>query len=263
MGTSGPSSRISTRLFLNHKACTPTSDQSRLHTREDTMFMFLFLLLIQITTVVSNTEKAIFVAPQSSQAPPGHPSLEDFKLETLSLQQLSLRTYIQPEFPTSSSPRGQESWFLLDGLNDGQRYEVRICWAATVGLALPPMDPPSNLTPHRNLPLFVSILMNFPPSSATLNFSLLLRGFLGLLRQIHPIRQDQAPKGRVANILLKAFHQRYFYTSMLQLITIPQIRLSSSIRHQFTLMSSSTRFCTTSCLLLYCPPRGTLSSLPF
>lgn len=32
----------------------------------------------------------------------------------------------------SAGGKGTESWFLLEGLVPGQRYEVRVCWVATV-----------------------------------------------------------------------------------------------------------------------------------
>ncbi|TVY54592.1 hypothetical protein LSUE1_G008676 [Lachnellula suecica] len=94
--------------------------------------MWHFLLLaLQIYTVSANTEKAIFLGPSSLQIPVEHPTLEDLKLEALSPQHWSLRTHIRAEFPTNSSKHGQASWYLLHGLEEGRRYEARICWAAT------------------------------------------------------------------------------------------------------------------------------------
>jgi hypothetical protein len=96
----------------------------------------LVLLLMQAYTVLCNTEKTIFLAPNQVQIPVEHPTLEDLQLDALSPEHWSLRTYIRAEFPTDSSRRGQASWYLLHGLQEGQRYEVRICWAATVRLIL-------------------------------------------------------------------------------------------------------------------------------
>lgn len=95
------------------------------------MLHSLFLLL-QIYSVSANTEKVIFLGPSSLQVPVEHPTLEDLKLEALSPHHWSLRTHIRAEFPTNSSKYGQSSWYLLHGLEEGKRYEVRICWAATV-----------------------------------------------------------------------------------------------------------------------------------
>jgi len=41
------------------------------------------------------------------------------------------RRTILVQFPSEISPRGNDVWFLLDDLEPGARYEVRICWAAT------------------------------------------------------------------------------------------------------------------------------------
>jgi len=57
--------------------------------------------------------------------------LEDLELEVLSPQHSAVRTQLPAEFPSNSSTKGTESWFLLEGLGEGQRYEIRICWAAT------------------------------------------------------------------------------------------------------------------------------------
>jgi hypothetical protein len=96
----------------------------------------LILLFLQARVVLCNTEKTIFLGPSPVQVPVEHPTLADLQLEALSPQQWSLRTHIQTEFPTNSSNYGQASWYLLQGLQESQRYEVRICWAATVRLTL-------------------------------------------------------------------------------------------------------------------------------
>ncbi|TVY35878.1 hypothetical protein LSUB1_G004415 [Lachnellula subtilissima] len=88
-------------------------------------------LLLQVCTVFANTEKVIFLGPSSLQVPVEHPTLEDLNLEPLSPQHWTLRTHIRAEFPTDSSKHGLASWYLLHRLEEGRRYEVRICWAAT------------------------------------------------------------------------------------------------------------------------------------
>jgi hypothetical protein len=95
--------------------------------------MWSFLLFaLQVCSVLANTEKTIFLGPSSLQIPVEHPTLDDLQLEALSPQLWSLRTHIRAEFPTNSSKYGQASWYLLHRLEEGKRYEVRICWAATV-----------------------------------------------------------------------------------------------------------------------------------
>ncbi|CAD6443292.1 2e425200-ef6e-47ec-ade5-0f5dbdc5d652 [Sclerotinia trifoliorum] len=91
----------------------------------------LLLLTSQIQQASANTEKAIFLGPSALQIPAAHPTLSDLHLSALSPQHHILRTHIDAEFPTSNSKYGQSSWYLLQGLEEGQRYEVRVCWAAT------------------------------------------------------------------------------------------------------------------------------------
>ncbi|RDW83136.1 hypothetical protein BP5796_04627 [Coleophoma crateriformis] len=95
------------------------------------MILYLCLLLLQVWHAVANTEKTIFLGPRSSEIPSQHPTLEDLQLEALSPRQWSLRTHLKAEFASSDSEYGPASWLLLHGLREGQRYEVRICWAAT------------------------------------------------------------------------------------------------------------------------------------
>lgn len=93
-----------------------------------------FALICKLGPVYANTEKVIFVGPEALQVPAEHPTIEDLQLQALSPQHWSLRTHIQAEFPTKTAYLGQASWVLLHGLQEGQRYEVRICWAAIVSL---------------------------------------------------------------------------------------------------------------------------------
>lgn len=85
-----------------------------------------------IFLVHGNVEKTIFLAPEAIQIPPQHPNLEDLNLEVLSPSKSQLRRQLPAAFPTPTNPKGLEAWFLLDRLTQHQRYEVRICWAATV-----------------------------------------------------------------------------------------------------------------------------------
>lgn len=94
--------------------------------------LLIWCFLLQSFSVLANTEKTIFLGPARLEVPLEHPTLEDLQLEALSPQDWSVRTHIRAEFPTDSSKYGQASWYLLHGLEEGQRYEVRICWAATV-----------------------------------------------------------------------------------------------------------------------------------
>ncbi|KAL2041845.1 hypothetical protein N7G274_005629 [Stereocaulon virgatum] len=86
-----------------------------------------------IIPALGNVEKTIFLAPEAIHIPQQHPHLGDLKLEVLSPWNPTLRRQLPAAFTKSDLDKGKEAWFVLDGLTPQQRYEVRICWAATVG----------------------------------------------------------------------------------------------------------------------------------
>ena len=93
----------------------------------------LLLCVAQLWTVNANVEKTIFLGPQPVALPNVHPSLDDLALPSLTpVGRSVLETQLAVQFPTAAAPRGVESWYLLKGLESGRRYEVRICWPATV-----------------------------------------------------------------------------------------------------------------------------------
>jgi len=112
----------------------------------------LFTFILWFINVSANVEKVIFSAPDA-QPKPQDASIDNLLLTPLSESYPSVRTYINASFPTNTSVKGTESWFLLDGLIPRRRYEVRICWLATVCLAprfplqtcliIPPKQPTS------------------------------------------------------------------------------------------------------------------------
>lgn len=91
-------------------------------------------LLLPLFTAVAqaNVEKTIFLAPAPATIPSDEPDLDDLGLERLSPQTPVVRTRLNASFPTTEAPDGTDSWFFLENLNPGQRYEVRVCWLATV-----------------------------------------------------------------------------------------------------------------------------------
>ena len=95
-------------------------------------------LLLCSRPAFANVEKTVFIAPPSIHVPTDHPNLDDLQLDVFSPLQSSLRLHLDAAFPSKESPKGVESWYLLDKLNQGQRYEVRICWAATVSQTVRP-----------------------------------------------------------------------------------------------------------------------------
>ncbi|KAJ5542401.1 hypothetical protein N7535_004821 [Penicillium sp. DV-2018c] len=90
-----------------------------------------FVFSVLTSVVQANVEKTIFLAPEPATIPSGGPDLDDLGLERLSPERPVVRTRLNASFPTTDAPRGSESWFFLENLNPGQRYEVRVCWLAT------------------------------------------------------------------------------------------------------------------------------------
>lgn len=85
-----------------------------------------------VGSVLANTEKTIFRAPAAANIPRAHPTLETLQIDTLTPESWTLRTHLGAEFPSESSRFGKSTWLILDQLTERQRYEVRVCWAATV-----------------------------------------------------------------------------------------------------------------------------------
>ena len=96
----------------------------------------LLCIVSQAGTVNANVEKTIFLGPSPVTIPDVHPSLEDLRLYSLSSLESILPTRISVQFPTDIKPHGLEYWYLLNSLEEGRRYEVRICWPATVSRLL-------------------------------------------------------------------------------------------------------------------------------
>ncbi|KAL8397332.1 hypothetical protein RB594_004162 [Gaeumannomyces avenae] len=96
----------------------------------------LSLLLGALTLArqaAANVEKTIFLGPETINVPQQGPTFDSLRLDVLSpAADLTVRTHLQAEFPNGTSgSRGRATWLLLDDLTPGQRYEVRVCWAAT------------------------------------------------------------------------------------------------------------------------------------
>jgi hypothetical protein len=97
----------------------------------------LCIVVTQAWTLRANVEKTVFLAPSPVTLPHEPPSLDTLRLDVLDPADLSiLATSLPVQFPSSSAPRGLESWYLLRALDGSRRYEVRICWPATVSLPM-------------------------------------------------------------------------------------------------------------------------------
>jgi len=92
----------------------------------------LLFLGFSVQGIFGNVEKAIFIAPNAITIPSQSPSFDSLQLQSLSPTNSTVRTELQAKFPSETSPSGSTSWFILQQLAEGQRYEVRVCWAATV-----------------------------------------------------------------------------------------------------------------------------------
>lgn len=94
----------------------------------------LLCVVTQAWTATANVEKTIFLGPSAATLPHVRPSLDTLRLQSLSPAEPVLATHLSVHFPSASAPHGVESWYLLHQLEEGRRYEVRICWPATVSL---------------------------------------------------------------------------------------------------------------------------------
>jgi len=80
--------------------------------------------VLSLTCVSANTEKVIFIAPPA----PLEPLESHIALETLSPTRPAVRRIeVQLSFD-----RPTETFFALESLDIGRKYEVRVCWPASV-----------------------------------------------------------------------------------------------------------------------------------
>ncbi|PCH04562.1 Hypothetical protein PENO1_026800 [Penicillium occitanis (nom. inval.)] len=83
----------------------------------------LISILLFIQHATANVEKTIFVAPLPWTIPAENAAIDDLGLDRLSPADYMLRTNLNASFPTDGKPYGTESWFYLEDLTPGQRYE--------------------------------------------------------------------------------------------------------------------------------------------
>lgn len=101
--------------------------------------------------VYGNVEKIIFSAPESLIIPQVQPNLDQLKLDTLTPSKSTLRRQLEAAFPTSTDPEGPATWYLLGSLVDKRRYEIRVCWLATVRDTLPHQKHGVHVTMKRSI----------------------------------------------------------------------------------------------------------------
>ena len=96
------------------------------------LVIYLLHLLIPPLLVLANTEKLIFLTPRSRPSQEALNLFENPQIPRLSKTHSSVRDQLPVEFATKENPLGNQFWYLLEGLDEGRRYEVRVCWTATV-----------------------------------------------------------------------------------------------------------------------------------
>lgn len=94
-------------------------------------FLVCLGLLWRTIPAWGNVEKTIFLAP-SLVPTKAHYSLAALNLDVLSPSKKAIRRRLPASFANLTNPQGSTTWFLLENLVSQQRYEVRVCWAATV-----------------------------------------------------------------------------------------------------------------------------------
>ncbi|RAH50852.1 uncharacterized protein BO95DRAFT_438111 [Aspergillus brunneoviolaceus CBS 621.78] len=94
------------------------------------LILLLTTLLLLTRRTSANVEKTIFLGPAPSLIPTLTPPIDDLGLPRLSPSYFHHRTKLNASFPSPDSA-GTDSWFFLEHLIPGKRYEVRICWLAT------------------------------------------------------------------------------------------------------------------------------------
>ncbi|KAK2800765.1 hypothetical protein FQN51_005905 [Onygenales sp. PD_10] len=135
------------------------------------MESFLCLFLLLVGTVLANVEKVIFTAPPPSPLQSQEPNFDDLEIERLSPHEPSTRTYITAAFASKEAPDGAESWFYLDGLRPGQRYEQPTTFTLTTHTLSDILDSPpliSSLTTFSttHLPTLLHNLQSQDPHSS-------------------------------------------------------------------------------------------------
>ena len=92
----------------------------------------LIYLWILPWLVKANTEKIIFTSHSDDFSENVFTTLGGLQLPSISDNNRVVRDQLPVEFTTEKGAFGKQSWYLLDGLEEGRRYEIRVCWAAIV-----------------------------------------------------------------------------------------------------------------------------------
>lgn len=95
-------------------------------------------LLLCVLFVSANVEKVIFLGPGGVAECSNHLDVYTLQHDVLTPLKPAIRRELTATFPSyTNSWRGSDSWIVLDELESQRRYEVRICWSATVCIIHP------------------------------------------------------------------------------------------------------------------------------
>ncbi|PHH79616.1 hypothetical protein CDD82_2293 [Ophiocordyceps australis] len=91
--------------------------------------LLMLMLALFPVAAVANVEKVIFSGPAPVRKSLTEAVLSHVDIAGLAPHWPSMRSNLSRVFPMDNV-KGYPSWLLLHGLQHGQRYEVRVCWAA-------------------------------------------------------------------------------------------------------------------------------------
>jgi hypothetical protein len=95
------------------------------------------IFFVCILPALGNVEKVVFLGPKpiAGTVLGLGDSLSSPYLELLNPSESSLRRVLHSTFEESLDRKESDAWVLLDDLEVGRRYEIRVCWSATVSTA--------------------------------------------------------------------------------------------------------------------------------
>ena len=97
------------------------------------IFNIVSLFLSSTALVLANVEKVVFLGPRQPISRHNLLDIHNSGHPVLNHSRSSIRKHLLASFPSQTNLwRGSKSWVILDALEEGKRYEVRICWSATV-----------------------------------------------------------------------------------------------------------------------------------
>ena len=97
---------------------------------------FILQVLASVLSVIANVEKVVFLGPEQINKCYYRSRVDASHRDVLTPASSSIRREIAATFLSPyNSWKGSEFWIVLDDLEPLRRYEVRLCWSATVCLS--------------------------------------------------------------------------------------------------------------------------------